>query len=138
MRLVGKLVDKTSATFASIVATSLFISAVFFGFVWYGHGIPVLLIMICFMTASSARNVSGNTLASKVPAPSERGGFMSLMSVMMHIGSASGAFISSHILMLGADGTLMGIEKAGMLSITLSCVVPVLFYVTEKNLKKPS
>ncbi|NBX02543.1 MAG: MFS transporter [Alphaproteobacteria bacterium] len=138
MRLVGKIVDKTSAFFASILSSAIFIIAVFLGFIWFGHGVPFVLIMVGFMSASSARNVCGNALSSKIPRPSERGSFMSLISVMMHVGTTAGAFISAQMLTHTDDNKLHGIENVGILSVGLSLLVPVLFYITEKHLKKAS
>ena len=138
MRYFGKLVDRSGATLASIISTALFVIAVFLGFIWTAHPIPFVLVMVLFMTGSSARNVCGNALASRVPPPEERGGFMSIISTTMHIGSASGAFFASLMLSQTPQHTLEGVQLIGTISALCACAVPLLFYVTEKHVRGKS
>jgi len=135
-RIVGRWIDKSSATQVSIASTLLFMAVVILGFIFYHHAIPVLLLFIGFMVASSSRNIAAQTLSSKVPAANERGGFMSLLSACTHLCSAAGAFLSSIMLSHSVDDHLDGIEHVGMVSIAISCVVPFLFYYTESHIRR--
>lgn len=138
MRMVGRWIDRTSSTLVSSCSTLLFMATIATGFVWYHNPVPVLLVFICFMAASATRSVAAQTLSSKVPAPHERGGFMSLLSSLTHLGTSAGAFLSSHMLSHTEDNKLAGIEQVGMLSIALSACVPFLFYYTEKRIRARS
>ena len=135
MRMVGKWVDKSGATFVSTATTVLFSATVYFGFINYQH-FSAYALFIGFMVANSARNVAGQALSSEVPMPVERAGYMSIQTTITHTGCAVGAFIGSMILVQGADQKLHHVESLGWLSIVISLLIPVLFWNTERLLKK--
>jgi predicted MFS family arabinose efflux permease len=135
MRIAGKFIDKYGAMKVVLLATALIIASIFTGFVYYNHGVPVLLIFICFMLAMSTRNVCGQTVSSKVPPPQERGAFNSLQSSLVHISSATGAFISSIILTSDGQNHLVNIEYIGIISMTISFFTPLLMAYILKRLK---
>jgi len=133
MRIAGKFIDKYGAIKVVTLATAIVTLSILTGFVYYGHGVPIMLIFICFMLAMSTRNVCGQTVSSKVPPPQERGAFNSLQSSFVHISSAFGAFISSIILVSDEQNHLINIEYVGLISIALSLTAPfVMLYVLKK------
>lgn len=135
MGYAGKWVDRSSSTRVSIFVTCIYVLALLIGFVIFPTPVPALLVFVMFMASSSARMVALQTLTSKVPPPEVRAAYMSMSSSLIHIGSSLGAFVSSVILVDSPDGRLLHVPELGMLSIAISCVVPVLFYLTERKLK---
>lgn len=136
MRFFGKMIDRTSATFVSFIVSAIFIFSVLAGFVFYHDTLPVLLLFVLFMVASSARNICGQTLSSKVPEPSERGGYSSVQSSVVHLAQTAGAFFSSKILIENADGTLGGVKELGIIAVAVSCLIPFMLYIVEKSIKR--
>jgi len=64
------------------------------------------------MLAMAFRNVSYNTLTTRVPHSGERARFMSIQSAVQHGASASGAFLSSQLLSEKPGGAHAVIAKA--------------------------
>ena len=135
MRFIGKLADKKGATLTCTIGTILFLFSLLTGFVFYDNNIPVLLIFVIFMVGTTARYVSGQTLSSKVPAPEERGAYNSIQYSLVSLFQTIGAFSSSQILSTSADGKLAGVPIIASISIAISLLIPVLFYITEKSVK---
>jgi predicted MFS family arabinose efflux permease len=134
MRFTGRFVDRTSATRGAIVSTIGLILALFFGFVWWHHPISIYIIFALFMFSMSARNVCGQTLASKVPPLNLRAGFMSVNMAITHLFCAIGASISSLILV--DDGQALGhMPIVASLAIGLSVLSPFLFAYVENHVK---
>ena len=61
-----------------------------------------------FMLGIGLRNVSYNTLTTKVPTPRERARFLSIQSAVQHASASLGAFLSARMLSERADHTLVG------------------------------
>ena len=74
--------------------------------------------------ALSSRNVSYNTLASKVPDPSERARFMSFQSAVQHLASALGASVSAQVLFVQPDGSLGNVPMLGRMAIAVTLLLP--------------
>jgi predicted MFS family arabinose efflux permease len=68
-------------------------------------------LFIGFMVFGTCRNISMQTLSSKVPKPDERAGFMSLQSSVQHTAMAFGGIASSRLLETGNAGELLGVEN---------------------------
>lgn len=135
MRLAGRFTDRYSATRVSTFFCGTFVLDVLAGFVFWQIGVPVLPLFLMFMISTTGRNVAGQTLASKLPAPHHRAAFMSLNSAIVHCATSLGAMISATLL-VEQSGRLAGIDKVGMLSIGLSLIVPVLFHLVERNVRQ--
>ena len=93
-----------------------------------------------FMVSNGLRNVSYNTLTTKVPAPEVRARFQSLQSATQHGASAVAAMLSAQILTTaqpgrGAGARLVGMDKVALLSMGLSLVIPFLLFVVERGVK---
>ncbi len=162
MRGVGMLVDRFGAFRIGAFGTFFMSTVIYVGFINYelvaaafdalthplvaligvfrptavgeltGHS-GVLLVFVGFMFSSAFRNVSYNTLTTRVPGPRERARFMSLQSSVQHASSAFGAFLSSRILSEGPNHSLVGIDTVAFISIALCLSVPPLLYVVEKR-----
>src|SRR5205814_114969 len=106
---------------------------------------------VLFMTAMAFRNVSYNTLTTRVPHPDERARFQSLQSSIQHGSSALGAFVASVILrsvpLVGPDGgpvldehgkvigRLEGMPVVATISIALSALLPFLLFWVEGKVR---
>lgn len=135
MRWAGKIIDRTSITRVGLFFTLTLIVAIFLGFVFWRHTLPVVIIFILFMVSMTGRNVAAQTLASKVPRPSHRAAFMSLNSAVTHFSTSIGAIVSSQIL-LDVDGQLFGVEKMGLIACALCAPIPLLMHFIETRIKR--
>lgn len=135
MRITGYLVDKmsiTSVTFGSC----LFAVAVYYGgFIATPLILGPTMIYILFMGSMSMRNICVNTLATRIPPPQQRAGFMALVSSVTHFSAAGGGFISSMILQESADGMLIGIPFLATIGALLTVSVPVFMWWVEYHLR---
>jgi predicted MFS family arabinose efflux permease len=123
MRLAGRLVDRVGAATVAAGATALFLATLALGFAFPPAGVPVLPLFVCFMVANSTRNVSLNTLATRVPGPGERARFMSAQSAVQHLAAALGAALSSRLLW-EAGGRLEGMGRLAAFSGALAIALP--------------
>lgn len=136
MRITGKLIDRFNATFTSIIGTVTYASILWATLICTNiMPVPVFFVMLMF--ALGMRNVSSTTLASKVPGPQERAGFMSIFSCLQSLGMASGAFLSAHLLAENPDKSLIGMDRIAVIAMTLSLCVPLMMRFVERRLKNP-
>lgn len=131
LRIAGRLVDQLGSTSVTIFATLILEYILFYGYFYETPHIPVLLMFVGFMFGQSIRNVSTNTLSSKIPKPSERARFQSLQSAVTHLACAIGAFLGASLLTEGRHGELIGIQKLSVFSMTLCLLVPIFSYFLE-------
>jgi predicted MFS family arabinose efflux permease len=137
MRATGIMIDRYTASATSLISNLTFIGVLWIVFIHPWAGLPVMAIFTLFMFAMGMRNLSSTTLATKLPTPQERAGFMSLMSCIQGIGMASGAFLSTRLLSENADHSLIGMDHLALIAATLTCVVPITMRVVEKRLQAP-
>jgi len=134
-RAVGPLVDKLGAARVGTVGTLVLSAVVVVGFAVSPPLVPVAAIFVGFMFAMSIRNLSYNTLTTKVPEPKERAAFMSVQSSIQHLASAAGAIGSSFLLRERANGSLDGMAKVALLSITVGLCLPPMLFVVEGGIR---
>jgi MFS family permease len=134
MRFIGRWVDVFGSFRMSVIGAVLMSLSVYAGFASHWYGVSVELLYIMFMVAMSFRNIAMNTLASKVPEPQERAGFMSVQSAVQHIASAMAAFLSSEILYVLPNGKLENMEYVAWICIFLSLFVPFLMLLVERRI----
>ncbi len=138
-QLGGRLVDRMGSVRVGAVGSALVVTVVFFFFYlhWSVASVPLVLIaFIAFMTANGLRNVSYNSLTSKVPEPAVRARFQSLQSAVQHGASAAAAFLSAKLLGAtvwadGSSGPLFGMQNVALVSMSLTLLIPVLLFVLE-------
>lgn len=135
-RFVGGLVDRSGATFVSLVSLLITTCAILGGFVFYPYGVHPLFLSVFFMVGMTTRNVAGQTLSSQVPLPAQRASFMSIQTAMTHAMSAVGAFLGSMVVAQGPNMTLLHVDRMAFLSVGLTAFVPLLFWRTEKLLRQ--
>ena len=137
VNLTGKMVDRFGSWAISFVSMLVFVVVLHVVFISPIEGMSVPVFFMLFMFAMGMRNVSSTTLATKIPKPQERAGFMSLFSCVQGIGMAAGAFFSTHMLTENSDKSLNGMDSIAILSSVLSVSVSFLILWVERHLKKP-
>ena len=136
LRLVGRLVDRFGSFRVGTVAALVLALAFDLMFVHVPRATPVMGFAIFLFFALSARNVSYNTLASKVPEPAERARFMSFQSAVQHVASALGASVSAQVLFVQPDGKLGNVPVLGRMAIALTLLLPVLLFRVEREVRR--
>jgi predicted MFS family arabinose efflux permease len=135
-RAVGGLVDRFGATPMVAAGTLTFAASIYLGFldpVSVGHLVWVFCLM---MVSGTIRGVPMQTLATRVPPPSQRARFMSAQNAVQHLSSAAGAFLASLLLTADPSGRLHGMTYVGLAAIAISLVVPVLSGVVERGVRR--
>jgi predicted MFS family arabinose efflux permease len=143
---VGRLVDRFGSFRVGSLGALLLAAVLFVGFASYQPGVglpfvpagqlPIYGLFIFFMLAMSFRNVSYNTLTSKVPTVAERARFMSIQSSVQNLFSFAGAFLPSLLLVELPDHTLRGIPRIAWVSMGLSLALPFLLRAVESRLRR--
>ncbi len=134
IQIAGRVTDRLGSMLTTLIGTGLVVITLIFGFAHHATAFTPVVIAVLFMTGTSIRAISFNTLVSRVPPPNQRGAFMSLQSTVQHLGSASGAFISSQLLVSDSIGRLIGIETVAVIAIIASLLVPILVRILERRL----
>ncbi|MFT3714264.1 MAG: MFS transporter [Archangium sp.] len=143
----GRAVDRFGSFRVGTVG-ALMVVLVVYGFFYLPHPNAslelVLLVFVLFMMANGLRNVSYNTLTTKVPDPKVRARFQSFQSAAQHGASAVAAIASAQILTTvktpnpnGGEplSHLEGMPNVAMVSIGLSFLVPLMLYVVERGVR---
>jgi predicted MFS family arabinose efflux permease len=135
LRLVGRLVDRTSSLRVTLVTVPLGLLITYVYFV-RPLPLPVMLLYVSFMVALGARNVAYNALTSKVPRPFERARFLSIQSTVYHATAGLAAWFSTRLLRQLPDGTLAGIPRVAVVSMALTAVFPLLVAIVETRVSR--
>lgn len=135
LRIAGPKVDRLGAFRVGTVGALLAAAFTYVGFIHYPRWLPIPVFFMGFMLAMGMRNVSYQTLTSRVPSPSVRARFMSLQSAVTHMFSALAAFLSSKILINLPDGTLGGVPEVALVSIAFTLAVPPMLLIVERRIR---
>lgn len=111
MTFCGALVDRYGSVPWFILGSIGFFAALIFGMYQTPPSLSPYGLFISFMVFGTFRNISMQTLSSKVPLPHERAGFMSLQSALQHLAMSAGGIFSSRLLTTSPTGQLDGIDK---------------------------
>jgi predicted MFS family arabinose efflux permease len=144
----GRLVDRLGSFRVGTAGTVLVIGVVFFFFYLPRESLAssmVFLVFAVFMLAQGLRNVSYNTLTTKVPDPARRATFQSLQSAVQHGATSLAAFGSGLILSEVARAPLatdlpgrpprflVGMDTVSLLSMGMSLLIPALLLIDERR-----
>ncbi|MGC4095047.1 MAG: MFS transporter [Polyangiaceae bacterium] len=135
MRAAGAWVDRRGAGLTVGVGTALYAVNLVAGFFVTPPLIPVLVTFVVFMLASSLRNVSTSSIATRVPPPAERARFMSMQAAVQHIAASLGAILSSLLLSESPSGALLGIRNVTLLSLTAALAMPFLMRALVRQVR---
>jgi predicted MFS family arabinose efflux permease len=129
------VVDAFGSFRTALGGTLVLVTTIALGFVVFPPALAPLPLFMLFMLAMGLRNVSYNTLCSRVPDPHERARFMSIQSAVQHLASATGAFLSARLLTERSDHSLVGMDLVARISIGLSLMVPLLMFLVERRVR---
>jgi len=147
-QLGGRLVDRFGSFRVGTAGTLLVICVIFFFFYLPRESLASWLVFASFggfMLAQGFRNVSYNTLTTKVPDPARRATFQSLQSAVQHAATSVAAFSSGLMLTeiartpLATDlpgrppRQLVGMMTVAMVSMCMSLLIPLLLFIVEKR-----
>jgi predicted MFS family arabinose efflux permease len=133
--VVGRVIDRHGSFSASMVAAAVLIPIVYVGF---GGGAPpmsLLGVYMIFFFGMAFRNVSFQTLATKVPEPHERARFQSIQSAVNHLGTSLGAVLSSRMLHDTPDGRVEGMHAVALVFIAMHVLFPALVWLVEREVR---
>jgi predicted MFS family arabinose efflux permease len=138
LRAVGRLVDRFGSFRVGTVASLILAFAFEVMFVHPPRALPwaAMAMAIFLFFALSSRNVSYNTLATKVPEPAERARFLSFQSAVQHLASALGASVSAAVLFVQPDGSLGNVPMLGWMAIALTLLLPLLMFRVERGVRR--
>ena len=136
MRLAGQLADRVGVAASAAAATVFYLGVLFAAFIFPAREPQALALFVTFMAASSFRMVPMQALSSRVPGATERAGFLSLQSVVQHLGSAVGAFTASRMLWQLPASRLGGMDRVAWLAAALAAAVPGLLWLLEVRVRR--
>ncbi|HEY0062658.1 MAG TPA: MFS transporter [Telluria sp.] len=120
-RWLGRLADRVGALRMFRVAALW--SVVPFLLLTHLVPVPMALIVLCFvlfMTSMAARNIPMQALLTTIPAPSQRGAFLSVNSALQQLGTGLGAWIGGQFLVSDASGHIANYGVNGWLAASLA------------------
>ena len=132
----GRLVDRNGSARVGSLGTLLIATAIYLGFIRSPPALPIMAIFILFMIASGLRNVSLNTLMSRVPGAEERARFSSMQSAVQHLAASVAAFAAAQLLHELPGGRLEGIPAVASTAIGLGAIVIPLMWLVERRVKR--
>lgn len=135
MRIVGSWVDRSGASRMVLLGTLIYAVALYLGFIHPVSWLPILFVFTLFMISGSVRMVPMQTLASRVPRPEQRAGFMSAQSVVQHVASAIGAMSASAYLVSTPSGRLQGMPTVATAALVLAAFAPLGAWLLERRLR---
>jgi DHA1 family inner membrane transport protein len=122
-RLVGRLADRFGKH-AMFRAIGLF-SMLPILFITHMPSLPFIIVVAffpIFMVAMSGRMIPMQALLTTIPAPAQRGAFLSVNSAIQSLGTGCGAWFGGLLLSTAADGRIIGYGTNGWCAIILVIV----------------
>ncbi|WP_163833848.1 MFS transporter [Spartinivicinus ruber] len=135
MQITGWLVDKWGPIILGWVAAIGISSSILAGFLpnlWW----PVLVVFSGFMGCNSIRNVTVQTVTSKIPPPSQRAGFMATQSAIRHTFSGIGVAVSTLVLSQNASGQLENMATVAWIAVTTTALLPIQIQLLHNHLTR--
>lgn len=130
MRIGGICVDRFGSARVTTLVSLCLATLLFVGIVKPVSGFSPLILFMTFMPVMSMRNVSFQTLHTKVPLEEDRAIYMPGLSTINSLGSATGAYLATQFLSADAHGVLLGMPQVALISIVLTlALVPLIWYV---------
>ncbi len=136
MATCGKLIDKFGSVPWFTVGSLGFLGTLYWGMYQAPPLLNAYALFIGFMLFGTLRNISTQTLSSKVPLPSERAGFMSMQSAVQHTAMSAGAIFSSRLLSSSPTGELIGIDSIVICSALLVLTALGLIVSLDQRVRK--
>lgn len=123
-RVVGKLADKKGKYLIFAICGTLFLVPVYLMTNLHAGAslVTILAITTLFFLFTNGRSLTMQAIVSGVVSNEQRGGFTSINSSMLQLGSGTASFIGGLIVERAADGKLLHYEWVGYLSITFMII----------------
>ena len=80
----------------------------------------IVLTFVLFMTSMSARNIPMQALLTTIPAPSQRGAFLSVNSAIQQLGTGLGAWLGGQFLTTDSAGHIAGYGVNGWIAAAIA------------------
>lgn len=139
LRIVGWLVDRYGSPIVALGGTVMLSLTLISGFILSTYALPAVMAISLFMVAQSARNVAATTLSSRVPHPTERARYQSMISSVQHIASSVGAFLGSVILQeAGTPARIIGMPRLIGIALGFFAMQPILVVLVNRALSERS
>lgn len=135
LQVAGRILNRVDASKVAFWGMLVLVATCYAGMIHTPAYLPPLAIYVLFMASMSVRGVCANTLASKIPAPQQRAGFLALMNCISQLFAAIGAFVSTAMLHEAADQSLVGLDRAAWLAIGASLLVPPMMWWVERHVR---
>lgn len=135
LRIGGKILNHLEASKVAFCGMLVLVGTCYTGMIYSPALLSPLAIYVLFMASMSLRGVCSNTLASKIPAPQQRAGFLALMNCISQMFAAFGAFTSVILLQEAVDKSLIGFDHVAYLAIGVSVLVPPLMWWVEHHVR---
>jgi predicted MFS family arabinose efflux permease len=96
----------------------------------------VMIISVIMFTGITSRMVSSSALVSGIPAPTDRGAFMSINSAVQQISGGIATFIAGLIVSQAADGTMQNYPMLGYVVTGTTLFTMVMMYIVNQDLMR--
>ena len=138
--LIGKLTDQVGRFKVFLMGTVLAIALVGLYTNLNGpiHLWVLIVINVILFVGITARMISASTLISTIPAPHDRGAFMSINSSIQQISGGVASFIAGLIVIQTSDGKLSRYPLLGLVVILSMLIALSLIYWLDNYLKQHS
>lgn len=138
--LIGKLTDQIGRFKVFLMGTVLAIALVGLYTNLNGpiHLWVLIVINVILFVGITARMISASTLISTIPAPHDRGAFMSINSSIQQISGGVASFIAGLIVIQTSDGKLSRYPLLGLVVILSMLIALSLIYWLDNYLKQHS
>jgi predicted MFS family arabinose efflux permease len=133
--LIGRLVDRFGSFKVSLASTVVLVANVYTTF-FIAPTMSLIAAYMLFFFGMGLRNISFQTLTTKVPRPDERARFQSFQSATNHLATSLGAMVSSRLLHDMPDGRMEGMGSVATLFIAMHLLFPWLVLVVERHVKR--
>jgi predicted MFS family arabinose efflux permease len=137
LQIGGRWIDRAGTLPVMTAGTAIAITAIATGFLVTPPALPIPIVFVLFMCSAPLRGASQSTLATRLPAPSERAQYMSLQSAIQHAAMTAAAIVSSAI--LSADPVTDKIYPMWVIAavaIALAALAPVALAAAERALRR--
>jgi predicted MFS family arabinose efflux permease len=134
--LTGKLSDKIGKfkVFA-IGSTITFITIAIYTNLGITPFIAVIGINIFMFLGVSSRMVAASALVTAIPAPQDRGAFMSINSSVQQISGGIGSAVAGVLVTQTASGALLHYNRLGMVAMAATLITVVLMYFVNRMIQ---
>jgi predicted MFS family arabinose efflux permease len=134
LRLGGKFIDAKGSVWVAKIITVFLVATMFLGFGMNRPMIEPHVLFALFMMTMSLRNISLNTLTSKIPRQEERARFQSLQSATQHLACGLGAMTSTFVLYEDRARHIAGMDRLTIAACLITALVPLAMIQTNRRI----